>query len=418
MENARKPLLEKVPQAERKQSEIVRSKFLFDRWRYFRIAAALVGSLSIVPGIIDYEFRYNMDRDYKVCSQHDDFTMIPRILMLVFSYTAILLLIPYRIAYLEWKMHKPRTYMELPSQKKIPLQEVIEARQKPHWTEYFGGDTVPSIILYQILPYPGLEITLTTGQERNYVSQEVCYYLAEVLYTISYLRVIVLALALFYFGKYSNQVSIRQCEKFGVNPGIGFSFKCYLNERPMFMVICFLLIPCVVIFGIMVHVFERPMHMDLNDYDYLGNCMWNVFITMSTVGYGDQFPITLGGRTTLALSAFAGGIVLSMTFVAIGGYLNLSADEAAVLDEVDLSFAAAQAIHGAYQFSIKEKKNYWDFVRLRGKVNDFKDIRLQGKDEDLGVSPESLEERILKLNDKLADLKGLVTSLNQKMSKS
>ena len=227
----------------------------------------------------------------------------------------------------------------------------------------------------------------------------------------------IIALALFYFGKYSNQVSLRQCEKFGVAPGVGFSFKCYLNEMPMFMVIVFLLIPCVFIFGSAAKVFERPMHRDGNDYDYLPNSMWNVFITMSTVGYGDQFPVTLCGRITLALSAFSGGIVLSMTFVAIGSYLNLSNDEMTVLDECDLKFSAATAIYEAYKFSCKEKKNYWDFVRLKEKINQFKDLRLQGADQDAGVNPESLEERIKGLNGTIDELKESVVSLSHKLDR-
>lgn len=413
MDDRRKPLLGRRQEAHRQPSEITKSKVLFDRWRFYRILAALVGSFSIVPGIIDYEFRYKDSRRLE-CVQNGEFTMMPRILMLIFSYTAILLLIPYRIAYLEWRTHKPRTYAELPAQKKIPLHEVIQNRKKPEIWEYFGGDTIPSIILYQILPYPGLELSLTTSHYDGYTEQTVCYYLAEVLYVISFMRVLVLALAVFYFGKYSNQVSLRQCEKFGVTPGVGFSFKCYLNERPMFMVICFLLLPCVIIFGIAVHVFERPLHRPGQDYDYFFNCMWNVFITMSTVGYGEQTPLTIGGRISLALSAFAGGIVLSMTFVAIGGYLNLSSDQVAALDEIDLKFAAAQAIHESYRFASLEKKCYWDYVRLRQKINTFKDIRLQGAEEDGGDTPESLEERIRHLNTKIMDLRQSVFSLQGK----
>ena len=136
---------------------------------------------------------------------------------------------------------------------------------------------------------------------------------------------------------------------------------------------------------------------------------------MSTVGYGDQYPVTFLGRFTLALSAFSGGIVLSMTFVAIGSYLNLTSEENTVLDEVDLSFAAAQAIHEAYQFSLKPKKNYWDFVCLREKVNTFKNLKLQGDEGDSGVTPESLEERIHTLNTTLSELKGSVLSLSKKI---
>lgn len=399
-----------------KQSEISKSKILFNRWRWYRILAAAVGSLSIIPGYVDYEYRYSPARTQSVCVQNE-ISLVPRILMLIFSYTAIFMLIPYRIAYLKWRTHVPRTFTELPAQKKVPLAQVIKSRQRPEWWEYFGGDTIPSIILYQILPYPGLDYTFTTTHKMQYTEETVCYYYAELLYVISFMRVLVFALALFYFGKYSNQVSLRQCEKFGVTPGVGFSFKCYLNEMPMFMVIVFLLIPCVFIFGSAAKVFERPMHRAGNDYDYLPNSMWNVFITMSTVGYGDQFPVTLCGRITLALSAFAGGIVLSMTFVAIGSYLNLSSDEMTVLDECDLKFAAATAIYEAYKFSSKEKKNYWDFVRLKEKINAFKDMRLQGVEQESGVNPETLEQRIQDLNNTIHELKGSVLSLSHKLDR-
>ena len=138
---------------------------------------------------------------------------------------------------------------------------------------------------------------------------------------------------------------------------------------------------------------------------------------MSTVGYGDQFPVTLGGRITLALSAFSGGIVLSMTFVAIGSYLNLSSDESLVLDEVDKSFTAAEAIYCGYKFSTLEKKSTSDFLKLREKINAFKTVRLQGGEVTAGVTPEILDTRIHELNAKLAELNVSVTSLAAKFNK-
>ena len=46
--------------------------------------------------------------------------------------------------------------------------------------------------------------------------------------------------------------------------------------------------------------------------------MWTVFITMTTVGYGDLYPITALGRIVGALSALIGGVILSIIFVTAG----------------------------------------------------------------------------------------------------
>ena len=85
------------------------------------------------------------------------------------------------------------------------------------------------------------------------------------------------------------------------------------------LVFCFL-IPGVVIFGLLMRIFER-VRSD-QDYHTTVNAFWNIIITMTTVGYGDTFATTVLGRTMVVFSIFWGGIILSLTFVTWAVYCN------------------------------------------------------------------------------------------------
>ena len=49
--------------------------------------------------------------------------------------------------------------------------------------------------------------------------------------------------------------------------------------------------------GFALRIFERPLfeHSAL-DFSSYGNAMWTVILTMTTVGYGDYYPVTVAGR--------------------------------------------------------------------------------------------------------------------------
>lgn len=40
--------------------------------------------------------------------------------------------------------------------------------------------------------------------------------------------------------------------------------------------------------------------------------LWNIFITLPTIGYGDTYPRTLLGRSVLTLCAITGAFLVSM----------------------------------------------------------------------------------------------------------
>lgn len=56
--------------------------------------------------------------------------------------------------------------------------------------------------------------------------------------------------------------------------------------------------------------------------DY-SNCLWCIFMTMSTVGYGDYYPKTLPGRILILITAIIGVFLSSLLIVSVSLYLEM-----------------------------------------------------------------------------------------------
>ena len=221
--------------------------------------------------------------------------------------------------------------------------------------DYIGGDTITTIILNLISPYPYLEFTFVVTQQRNFIEESVCYYISELFYAIMYVRFIILALALFNFGKFRDSFSLRYCDKYRVPHSATFSLKCYTSEQPFLIVFGLLVIPSILMFGALTRIFERPMH-EMMDYGYAPNSYWNAIIVMTTVGYGEIFPVTICGRIANAFCAFAGGIILPMAFVTVGSILQLKDNEHEAARSIRLSSQAAESIKAALKYNLSLAK--------------------------------------------------------------
>jgi potassium intermediate/small conductance calcium-activated channel subfamily N protein 2 len=60
-------------------------------------------------------------------------------------------------------------------------------------------------------------------------------------------------------------------------------------------------------------------------FEEYNNCFWCVFITMSTIGYGDYFPKTLLGRAIIFATALIGIVLSSLLIVSLSAYLEMQA---------------------------------------------------------------------------------------------
>lgn len=63
------------------------------------------------------------------------------------------------------------------------------------------------------------------------------------------------------------------------------------------------------------------MYISNQNFAYLWNGMWNAIIAMTTVGYGDFFPMTYFGRTAVVIGVLFGQFLICLM---INGMNNLS----------------------------------------------------------------------------------------------
>jgi len=81
-------------------------------------------------------------------------------------------------------------------------------------------------------------------------------------------------------------------------------------------------------FGFMLRMFESPLN-DITGQDFgsMSNCMWNVIITLTSVGYGDIFPKSSLGRFVGILICFWEVFIISFFVVTVTNMLAFSASE-------------------------------------------------------------------------------------------
>jgi len=80
-------------------------------------------------------------------------------------------------------------------------------------------------------------------------------------------------------------------------------------------------------------VFERPVaDATLGHYS---NCIWLIVITMTTVGYGDEYPTTFMGRVISIMASIAAVMLLAITVNLVITKLSLSRAESKVVEIMD-----------------------------------------------------------------------------------
>ena len=96
---------------------------------------------------------------------------------------------------------------------------------------------------------------------------------------------------------------------------ISFAIKCMMLSKAnanVLLIICVIL--CVFILSFSIKIIEGPLNIidnDLMDYSLIANCIWNIFVAMTSVGYGDYYPKTNLGRIILILTVILGNILVS-----------------------------------------------------------------------------------------------------------
>jgi Ion channel len=390
---------------------------LFKDWRHYRLISGICATSAIIPVLMDYEISYSPDREIDVCRTSQSYVVL-RIITLLLSFVAIILHFLYRDIYYKWLKNIPFTYKELEPYHRVSVLEVMEMqRKRKFWSYLLEGETPVVLFLFLIFPYPGDYYTFTIPQqftksvvldnEYPYEYKSVCYYFSELWYAVMYLRLAYLVLATFSYGKFQTNLAMSSAEKYGVKINPAFSIKCYVKAYPLIILVFYFLIPGIIVFGILVRLFERPL--SLQDFNPLFNSCWYVIITMTTVGYGDMHAISILGRAMTVFSIFWGGIILSLTFVTVGGTLQLSPNEKKAYNAILVGRGAADAIGDSL---VTSRHNYRDksaWAAIRFKLRQFIQSKNSGSEEAFITlstkafrnTIETLENKVDRIYDKL-----------------
>jgi Ion channel len=149
--------------------------------------------------------------------------------------------------------------------------------------------------------------------------------LGDFLFAFMLLRFYFVVRTLLNLNLFSELTSKRICTKHNVEPGVSFSFKALIKERPGITVFLTALIS-IMWLAYLLRIFERVAYEEQGQkvFDSYFTSVWNVVITMTTVGYGDIASVSVYGRLISMVNAIWGAFIISLLVASIGKIFELT----------------------------------------------------------------------------------------------
>jgi hypothetical protein len=226
-----------------------------------------------------------------------------------------------------------------------------------------------------------------------------------------------------------------------------FPFKAKMESSPLIINI-FLFLLALIVFSYNLRIFERYFD-TVNDYNlsnYLNN-LWCVFITMTTVGYGDISPSSFFGRINIIISCMFGVFLVGLMVVSVTSYLNIEGIDSNIYQILLKSEKMEERNKSAYKAivqylksirEINQKKHNVDNELFLTKVipdqkkminhylknfkiadGDFlKTIPSLNEYDNIGEHLRFLEENLTKNQDKIVEIVELIEQLNSSFAKA
>lgn len=149
---------------------------------------------------------------------------------------------------------------------------------------------------------------------------------------ISLLKVYLISKILLYLSRYNTKISHAICKNHKISPGFQFIIKCEMKRRP-FATMTTLVLLFLVVFGFMTSSLEYTAidiekglegRKGVNDLGNFANCIWLILITITTVGYGDEYPRTDLGRVVVFFGCTFGMLGLGLTIASLSSGVQFS----------------------------------------------------------------------------------------------
>ena len=143
-----------------------------------------------------------------------------------------------------------------------------------------------------------------------------------------FLRMYMLFRLFFHHSMYMNQASrdLAAINKIEVNNF--FIVKCWLKNHSV-TVLATLYLTVAVTFAFAIRALERNIEPRFDDFF---NAIWMMVVTMTTVGYGDIYPVTYLGRAFAIVACLCAIVMLSLMVLGVTTWLGLEPHEQRVVD--------------------------------------------------------------------------------------
>ena len=144
----------------------------------------------------------------------------------------------------------------------------------------------------------------------------VYYLISDFILVLMFFRLFFVMRAVFNYNMFTDVVAKKLCRSYGFTANVRFTYKCLLKEKPT-RTVSFTMMASVLILAYCLRVFEVQYYTAINqrDFDSYGASLWCTIITMTTVGYGDMFPVTAFGRVIGVVCAIWGTFIISLLII-------------------------------------------------------------------------------------------------------
>lgn len=134
-------------------------------------------------------------------------------------------------------------------------------------------------------------------------------------------------------------------EKYGFNPSIRFSLKCYLERSPAKSIMIVLTILFLII-AYLLRIFEIEYYraIGFNDFEQFYSAIWAVVITMATVGFGDVVPVSHVGRLIVIVTSILSTFLFTLVIAAFKRNFILTEFEKRAMHDMHIYEIASKII--------------------------------------------------------------------------
>jgi hypothetical protein len=314
----------------------------YRQWRAAEGLSSLFCVFGIIVAGIDYESGYSSERTHDNCEENSN--PMYRILILVFSIISVFLLFLRHYLKAEW--YSMQTTKGPPKRKSLLSFKLLL-----------------ELLVILIFPYPGLTGSFTYKQSLLSESSEardnrisMCYTYSELLYFFIHFRIFFIIRTFLNYTPYQDKHARVHCEMNNTKANLRFSVKSMMQSHPLLMIVLSVF-PSFFLFGSFLRIFERPFtDISGKNYNSIENAVWNGFITMSTIGYGELYPSTFPGRVVAVLCSMWGAYAFSIMVFTMQKALELNANQVRALTTIKLTRAAGKVICGFLSYILSRKK--------------------------------------------------------------